>query len=172
MTRVLLAYVKLIPLLFISCKDFRNWNSIYTDTVNIAFEQEGDPLVPNTIKDLHSEKMKDRDVFIHFLHKEVKREETQLHKKTIPLSLIPDDNKVQILVRSSDESYYHQVIIHYERVVSLISPQAGGLQQKYIIKSIDLEKQEGKKTIFKGFKINDAVPLEENKHSTHVTIYY
>lgn len=170
-------------LFFASCKDFQSWDSKYTCKVLIKFESDKDPLAPQTLKSLQSALIEDRQ-FIKLPIYDTGQNDTindpvsqgkpfQLRKMdSFPLNLRPDTDFVSFEVRSMDGLYYQKVTIHYKRNISLISPDAGGLQIQYVIKSIELTTQPNKKNIVHRFAIEAAIPLKENTTNANITLYY
>lgn len=157
----------------LSCKDFKSWESRYTSQVNIVFKQKMDDLVPDKLKDLHSIKLASRNFLEGLIG--TKKKHCSL-SNILSISLNPDANQVSFEIE--DDDYYQKVTIFYERIVSLISPDAGGLQQQYIIQNVKFCAKDNKKVIFKAFKIERPVPLVEKENfatkntQNHVTIYY
>ena len=152
----------------VSCKDFTSWKSRYDTKVIIQFKPEMDVLIPEVLKDLRSEKLEGLSFSKFILLVNQKVDNFRL-SKNLHIPLIADGNQVSFII--NNEEYYHKVTIFYERVVSLISPEAGGLQQKYIIKNIEFGTKDHRRSIFKKFKIESSVPLKKGKKQ-HVTIYY
>ncbi|MGI2298731.1 hypothetical protein ACRRVB_02965 [Candidatus Cardinium hertigii] len=168
------------------CKDFKNWESIYGNVLNIKFEKAMDEWAPGVLEDLGSEKLSE----LHFL-----KNITFPNKKNDSLSIInSDDDKilqlttnlrielkpntnqvsVKLIGATNKQNPYHQkVTIYYETIVSMISPQAGGLQIQYRIKDIQFDKNTNK-PIFKRFAIEHPVLLkkEEAQSNANVTLYY
>ena len=156
-----------------SCKDLKNWDSRYDTTLNIKFQPAMDPLVPTVCQELHSKKLEALP-FSKVLLKDNQKAELFYLSQTLPIPLIPDGNRVSFFLTDDASYYYHKVTIHYDRIISLISPEAGGLQQKYVIKDIVFTNKADKRSIFKTFTIEHAVPLKIEKatQTQHVTIYY
>lgn len=157
----------------LSCKDFKSWESGYTSQVNVVFKQKMDGLVPEKLKDLHSLKLASRSFLEGLIGAEKKHFSLS---NTLPIYLKPDANQVSFEIE--DDDYYQKVTIFYERIVSLISPDAGGIQQQYIIQNVKFCAKDNKKAIFKAFEIEKRVPFVEKENfatknnQNHVTIYY
>ncbi|WP_250238403.1 hypothetical protein [Cardinium endosymbiont of Oedothorax gibbosus] len=95
--------------------------------------------------------------------------------KRLPIRLDPDANEVSFELEGLENNiYYHKVTIRYKRIVSLISPKAGGLQIQYVIEGIKFSPKRHKRPIFKEGKSENPVPLkgEREKDKTHVILYY
>ena len=158
------------------CKDFKNWQSSYNPEISITFKPEKDALVPAVFKDLRSEKL--AGMSWHRCIEGGVLEKVHPLKQSNPMKipLKPDQNAVAVEIRDSEAEarYYHKITIYYKRKVSLISPEAGGLQQKYILTHVVFSTQPDKQPIFKSHEIESAVPLKtkEAEKKTHVTIYY
>lgn len=172
---VLLKYLRKACILFwllglLACKDFKNWESRYGHEVKITFELEKDEWAPEIAKDLGSYKLSKQD----FIKQPIVTDNDEKFLLTDPLTipLDPDANEVSFELKDKNNIYYHSVTIYYKRMVSLISPEAGGLQIQYVIKPIQLGTKNNKRPIFKKFKIENPVPLKEEKDKTHVTLYY
>jgi len=161
-----------VMLCIFSCTDFQSWNSVYEDRIVIAFKQEEDPDVPGCPKYLTSVKLADYPMDLCPLQPAQKRKEITLTKNakwSIPL--MPNENYVSFLIK--DDYYYHRVTVFYDRIASLISPQAGGLQQKYTITRVIFTTKDGRLPIFNRYQILQATPLNTDKQSVHhVVLYY
>ncbi|WP_339044482.1 hypothetical protein [Cardinium endosymbiont of Tipula unca] len=157
----------------LSCKDFKSWESRYLAQANIIFKQKTDNLVPEKLKDLHSVKLESRKFLVVSMGSEKKYFS---FSATLPIDFNPSANQVSFEIE--DDDYYQKVTVFYERMVSLISPDAGGLQQQYTIQNVQFYTKDHKKPIFKAFKIEKPVPfvakgnaaIKDNQ--SHVTIYY
>lgn len=90
------------------------------------------------------------------------------------MRFIRDGNRVSFFLTDDASYYYHKVTIYYDRIISLISPEVVGFQQKYVIKDVAFTTKAGKRPIFKTFAIEHAVPLKKAKatQTEHITIYY
>jgi hypothetical protein len=176
----------------LSCKDFKSWESKYADQVIIKFEQEKDKYIPSKLRWLHSAKLKN-EKFICKLpvlkRNPAKNQSAQpgapteeldtILVKENKLDLDPTANSVHFVVYN--DHYYHKVIIDYERIISLISPKAGGWQIQYLIKNVRFNTENnGRKPIFKEVW-NPAQSIESknaedktnhNKKINVITIYY
>ncbi|WP_342264980.1 hypothetical protein [Cardinium endosymbiont of Philonthus spinipes] len=155
-----------------SCKDFKSWESSYTPNVQIALVQEKDGDAPAVVKDLHSIVL---EKFSWTKRPVVTRNDScflfsSTSELTIPLN--PNADTVSFEVENIGGIYYHKITIYYDRIVSLISPEAGGLQIQYVIKRIQLSTKNTKRPIFKKYTIDNPVPLKAEKNQTHVTLYY
>lgn len=161
--------------LFISCKDFKNWKSSCASSLTIQFEPEKDLVVPGALKNLSSERIQ-KGFFVLSPSKDTHNKWFQLSgTQTIPLN--PDANEVSFTIEN--EIYYRKITVRYERVISLISPEAGGLQQEYIVRNIELhtntDPKNPKRHLFTKFKIEQPVlrrNKDKNKHDANVTLYY
>lgn len=157
---------------FGSCKDFKNWKNSYSPSLIIHFEPEKDPVVPNALKNLRSEKIQ-KEFFVRLPHKGAHNQAFKLiGTQTIPLN--PDANEVEFTIESI--SFCQKIKVFYERVASLISTEAGGLQQAYVIQDItfgtDTDPNDLRSPLFTKFKIEQPVLLKKDKNKHHVTLYY
>ncbi|CCM10003.1 protein of unknown function [Cardinium endosymbiont cEper1 of Encarsia pergandiella] len=159
------------------CKDFKNWESAYVDVVNIEFKKAMDEWAPDIPEDLGSEKLSE----LQFHIKLPDGNKNSSLEEILNITLKSNTNQVSFeLIEATDKQnpYRQKVTIYYETNVSMISPQAGGLQIRYYIKDIQFDKN-SKKPIFKRFVIKDPVlrnPKKEgrhvNKEENNVTLYY
>ncbi len=167
----------LVACLFTSCKDFKNWKSSCPASLIIQFDSEKDPGVPGALKKLSSVQI--RKGYFVLLPPPSKEDQNALFrlssKQTIPLN--PEANEVSFTIEN--QSYFSKIIVQYERVISLISPEAGGLQQQYRVQNIELhtstDLKDLRRPLFTKFKIEQPVlrhSKDKNKHDAHVTLYY
>ena len=159
----------------LSCHDFKNWQSQYTNKITIQFSPEKEPI--GVLKNLSSQAIESEFFYFNVNHNHETSDQKhaiKLQKEEVEL----DPNKNQVSFEVYNIHYYSKVIIFYQRELSLISPEAGGMQCKYIIQSIQLQNDainhNKKKAIFKNKKINNTVPYKDQQRNdtTHVTIYY
>jgi len=167
-------YLWLLGLL--GCKDFKNWESIYEDVLNIKFEKKMDEWAPGILEDLCSEKLSELKFRTEPTFPD-NPEIFSLEDLKIPLDSNTHQVSFELIEDTDRQNRYHQkVTIYYETTVSMISPKAGGLQIAYRIKHIHFDKNT-KKSIFKDFAIKHPV-LQHSKsevaqtHVDHVTLYY
>lgn len=180
----------------VACKDFKNWESNYPHQVEIKFKREEEPFGYYVVKDLASEKLAN----IQFMTTPMLRDSNPFRLNSCeysPLSipLDPNNNKVSFEVFDVEtikanamqvnfeppyvvrKMYHQKVTIDYEKIVSMISHQAGGLQIQYLIKKISFDTEENKKPIFKKFTIeytdtNKNHDSKKKEPKIHVTLYY
>ncbi|MBX9889922.1 MAG: hypothetical protein K2X94_01475 [Amoebophilaceae bacterium] len=157
----------------IGCKDFKNWQSVYGSKINVTFKPVMDGLVPAVVKDLRSVKLNQMIFYKRIGGGSWENISSLNPAKSIEIPLKPGENEVSVEIQGQS-GYYHKVTIHYKSTLSLISPEAGGLQQKYILTHVVLSTQPDKQPIFKSHEIESAIPLKtkEAEKTTHVTIYY
>lgn len=162
--------------ILLSCKDFKSWESRYTDQIHITFEQKKDDIVPDKLESLRSVSLKFENFQVDgdIIKDKKKNDRSFTLENPFSIYLKPTINQTSFTIYN--DAYYQKITISYECIVSLISPDAGGLQQKYIIKNVEFSNKKNKKTIFKTFKIENRVPSikEDNTklNDNHVTIYY
>ncbi|MEF2232654.1 hypothetical protein [Candidatus Cardinium sp. TP] len=168
---VLLKYLRKVCMLFgllgvLSCKDFKSWESKYGKQVKIAFLPAKDKKVPGTLADLQSERLS----ALRFWQLPLLTEHDApfLLKDGLSIPLDPNADAVSFELIDENARYYLQVTICYERMVSLISTEAGGLQVQYTIQGV----QCNKKDFFKKITIDGPVPLKAEKEKPNVTLYY
>ncbi|WP_419241718.1 hypothetical protein [Cardinium endosymbiont of Nabis limbatus] len=154
----------------LSCKDFKNWESKYGSKVQIKFEEKKDQWILDKPEDLGSIKVPDS--FLIKIKKPVYINKSFKLENGLDIQLDPDADEVSFELEDDRHRYYHKVVICYKRTLSLISHEAGGLQVQYTIKDIKLIPKDNKKAIFKEYKIENPIPLKEEKAQTHVTLYY
>ncbi|WP_114909969.1 hypothetical protein [Cardinium endosymbiont of Sogatella furcifera] len=151
----------------LSCKDFKSWESKYGNQVKIAFAPAKDKRVPGALADLQSELLSEL-TFYKLSPLLTKDSPPFLLKDGLSISLDPNADAVSFELIDENRCYYFQVTICYERMVSLISTEAGGLQVQYTIQEV----QCNKKDFFKKITIDGPVPLQAEKEKPNVTLYY
>ncbi|MGI2257643.1 hypothetical protein ACRRVD_03895 [Candidatus Cardinium hertigii] len=154
------------------CKDFKSWESKYSDVLNIKFEKKMDEWAPDIPEDLGSEKLS--ELKFHTEPTFSKYFKKLANNLKIPLDLNTNQISFELIEVTDRQNPYHQkVTIYYETTVSMISPQAGGLQIAYRIKDIQFDKNT-KKPVFKHYTIEHPVLLhsKDEASETHVTLYY
>lgn len=156
-----------------SCKDFKNWKSVYASSLTIRFEPEKDPIVPNALHSLKSKKLEYQTFWLSSpMHPSPSPGFFLNPTRTQEIRLDPSADEVSFTIEN--HFYYHKVTVQYERIVSLISPEAGGLQQAYVVRNIVLDSlSDGSRSpIFTQFKIAGSIPRKKDKNKDHVTLYY
>ncbi|WP_156933595.1 hypothetical protein [Cardinium endosymbiont of Bemisia tabaci] len=160
------------------CKDFKNWESIYGNELKIKFQVAMDEWAPGVPEDLGSEKLSGPVFSIEptFLGNKENFKLTDILK--IPLDSSTNQVSFELIEATigKQNPHHQKVTIYYETIVSMISPQAGGLQIQYRIKGIQFDKNT-EKAIFKRFEIEHPVLLNSKNegvqtHVNHVTLYY
>lgn len=150
----------------LACKDFKSWESRYVSELKIQFKQEEDERAPGVLKDLGSQKLSEH----RFIKTPAKPGDKPI--QLIDLSVLLEPDACEVGFALEDDTYYHRVTICYEPIVSMISPEAGGLQIQYLIKDIRFDTKNNKRPIFKRATIEHPVPLKEKENEPHVTLYY
>lgn len=149
----------------LSCKDFKSWDSKYACRIQIKFEPAMDELVPGKYSDLHTP-----FILTDRLLPEPEVDQ-EFNPKWYPngrrllITLRPDVNQVKVKLEGV------VVLISYECVLSLISPEVGGFQAQYLINNIEFIPTDSSRVFLKKFEIKNPTPLS-TEEKTHVTIFY
>ncbi|AWN81378.1 hypothetical protein [Candidatus Cardinium hertigii] len=166
-----------------SCKDLKNWSSPYVSHVTIEFGQKRD--AAGHLASLRTCLLQ-RELFYLKLDRNAKSDGYRVFMEN--LEKLPERLKNKIVLEPNVTSfsfelyntdYYHKVIVTYDTVTSLISPEAGGIQRKYTIKQIELIEETApqadgtpaRKPIFCDYRIKKAT-LKKEKRSVNVKLFY
>ncbi|MDD9139900.1 MAG: hypothetical protein NQ127_03145 [Candidatus Cardinium sp.] len=165
-----------------SCKDLKNWSSPYVSHITIEFEQKKDEAG-------HLESLRtcllQKELFYVKLDRNSKSDGDRVFvgnleelQGKLENKIVLEPNVTFFSFELYNAHYYHKVIVTYDTVTSLISPEAGGIQRKYTIKQVALiaetVTQAGstatRKPIFCGSHIEQATL--EKKGTVNVKLFY